>query len=119
LILTDNNMANLPVDQAALDLQEVHDVLGMCGMSDQATRTRFITNEGFTSLGQFSILVDDSDVTSMAARISRRTQEEGKITLGTTVIKRLRLQNKRERSWEIYPEDFDASEDASLTTLCD
>jgi hypothetical protein len=67
LILTDNNMANLPVDQAALDLQEVHDVLGTCGMSDQATRTRFITHEGFTSLGHFSILVDDSDVTSMAA----------------------------------------------------
>ena len=85
-------MADLQVDpqeaaQVAADLQDVHAVLETCGMSDLATRTRFITLEGlFLSLDRFSILVDDNDVTSMAARMSRRTVAEGKIMLGRRLL---------------------------------
>ena len=124
VFITDNDMADLVVDQAALDLQEVHDVLGTCGMSDQATRTRFITHEGFTSLGHFSILVDDSDVTSMAARLSRRTQAEGKITLGTTIIKRLQtlvwwIRDQKKRGLPLVAANFnvDMIEDAASMQL--
>jgi hypothetical protein len=111
-------MADLQVDpqeaaQVAADLQDVHAVLETCGMSDLATRTRFITLEGFLSLDRFSILVDDNDVTSMAARMSRRTVAEGKITLGTTVIKRLQtliwwIRDQKKRSLPLVAANFNA-----------
>jgi hypothetical protein len=75
-------MADLPED-----LQDVHTILAMCGITTPAIRTLFMNLEGFDTLSAFGILVDDNDVTSMAARMSRRTVAEGKfILLGTTVI---------------------------------
>jgi hypothetical protein len=83
-------------------------------MSELATRIRFITIEGFTSLDRFSIFVDDQDVTSMAARMSRRTVAEGKITLVTTVIKRLQTlvwwirDQEKKRSLPLVAANFNA-----------
>jgi hypothetical protein len=71
------------------DLQDVHTVLETCGMTIPAIRTLFINLEGFDTLSAFSILVDDNDVTAMAARMSQRTVAEGKIILETTIFKRL------------------------------
>jgi hypothetical protein len=114
LIFTDIIMADLQVDpQVAADLQDVHTVLETCGMTDLATRTRFINIEGFINLDRFSILVDDHVVTSMASRMARRTVAEGKITLGTTVIKRLQtlvwwIRDQKKQSLPLMAANFNA-----------
>jgi hypothetical protein len=81
LIFTDIIMADLQDD-----LQDVHTVLEMCGMTLLAIRTLSINLEG---LSDFNILADNNDVMAMTARMSRCTVAEGKIILGTTVIKHL------------------------------
>jgi hypothetical protein len=66
LIFTDIIMADLQDD-----LQDVHTILEMCGMTNPAIRTLFINLEGFdTPLSAFNILADNNDVTAMAARMS-------------------------------------------------
>jgi uncharacterized membrane protein YgcG len=70
-------------------IEELHAVLGTCGIVDEATRTNIINQEGFTQLQDLGVLETDSDVTEMAKRMATRTQAEGRVLLGTVVIKRL------------------------------
>jgi hypothetical protein len=72
------------------DLQDLHTFFETCGIvEDPATRNLLLNLEGFTRLDNVGDLEDDNDVTAMAGRMSRRTQAEGRIILGTKVIKRL------------------------------
>ena len=66
---------------------ELHAVLTMCGINEAATRNTIIAQEGFTQLGDLGVLETDTDVSEMAKRMATRTQAEGRVLLGTVVIK--------------------------------
>jgi hypothetical protein len=68
-------------------IQELHEVFAMCGIQDNATRNIIIQREGFTQLGDLGVLETDTDVSEMAKRMATRTQAEGRVLLGTVVIK--------------------------------
>jgi hypothetical protein len=67
---------------------DLHAVFEMCGITDAATRTLIMNREGFTQLDDLGVLETDSDVTEMAKRMASRTQAEGRVLLGTVIIKR-------------------------------
>ena len=77
---------------AALDaLNEVHDVLIVCGFTNQVTRDRIILNEGFNTIGDIGEMEEDTDVTEMAKRLSSRTIAEGRVLIQTKQLKRLQV----------------------------
>ena len=46
-----------------------------------------INQEGFTQLEDPGVLETDTDVSEMAKRMATRTQAEGRVLLGTVMIK--------------------------------
>ena len=70
-------------------IAELNMVFEMCGVADLATRTNTINREGFTSLEDLGVLETDTDVSDMAKRLASRTHAEGRVYLGTVVVKRL------------------------------
>ena len=46
--------------------QGIHDVLTVCGITNQNIRQQIIDNEGFTAIRDFGEMEGDSDVTDMA-----------------------------------------------------
>ena len=109
-------MANVP---------DLHAVLAMCGINEEATRNLIIVREGLTQLGDLGVLESDTDVTEMAKRMASRTQAEGRVLLPTVVIKRLQtlvwwIRDHQKRGMEIDAADFtleammDAAEMKSL-----
>ena len=52
------------------DLQAV---FAICGITAEATHTRVIENEGFTSLEDLSVLESDTDATEMAKHLASCT----------------------------------------------
>ena len=66
---------------------ELHAVLMMCGINDAVTCANIIAQEGFTQLGNLGVLETDTDKTEMAKRMATRTQAEGRVLLGTVMIK--------------------------------
>jgi hypothetical protein len=98
----------------------------MCGMTIPAIMTLFINLEGFDALSAFSILVDDNDVTAMAARMLQRTVAEGKIILGTTVIKCLQtfiwcwIRDQKKQNLPLEAADFNADmlEETAWIRMC-
>jgi hypothetical protein len=70
-------------------IAELHAVLETCGVVNEGTRTNIIVREGFTQLADLGVLETDTDVTEMAKRMATRTQNEGRVLLGTVIIKRL------------------------------
>jgi hypothetical protein len=71
------------------NLQDLHVVLAICGITDDATRALIVACEGFTQLEDLGILKKDTDVMEMAKRMASRTQAKGRVLLGTVIIKRL------------------------------
>jgi hypothetical protein len=59
----------------------------LCNINDAETRAKIIVQEGFTQLGDLGVLETDTDVTEMAKRMAMHTQVEGRVLLGTIVIK--------------------------------
>ena len=53
---------------APVPFADVHAVLTTCGITDAGVRTQLITNEGFTTLEDFTIFDRESDITEMAKR---------------------------------------------------
>jgi len=70
-------------------IDQLNTVLTTCGIAAANDRAAVIANEGFTSIADFRYLEGDRDITKMAKRLSARTQAEGRVNLGTVVIKRL------------------------------
>jgi hypothetical protein len=68
---------------------ELHSALSTCGIINGATRATIIAQEGFTEMSDLGILETDGDVTEMANRMAKRTVNDGRVTLGTVVIKHL------------------------------
>ena len=69
--------------------EEVHAVLERCGVVAEVMRNNIITHEGFMQLADFGVLENDTDVSEMAKRMASRTVAEGRVLLGTVVVKRL------------------------------
>jgi hypothetical protein len=61
----------------------------MCGIANEATRNNIINREGFMTLEDLGVLENDADVSDMAKRMASRTAAEGRVLLGTVVVKRL------------------------------
>ena len=70
-------------------IAQLHLVFEVCGIVDGATRNNIINREGFTTIGDLGVLETDSDVSDMAKRMASRTLAEGRVLLGTIVVKRL------------------------------
>jgi hypothetical protein len=68
-------------------IDNLHAVFAMCGITDEAMRINIINQEGFTQLEDLGVLKTDMDVSKMAKRIATHTQVEGRVLLGTVVIK--------------------------------
>ena len=49
---------------------ELNAVFAMCGITDKATHTNIINQEGFTQLSDLGVLETDTDVTEMAKRMA-------------------------------------------------
>ena len=92
---------------------ELNAVFAMCGITDEATRANIIMREGFTQLSDLGVLETDTDVTEMAKRMAARTQAEGRVLLGTVVIKRLQtlvwwIRDHQKRGLALEAANFDA-----------
>jgi len=95
-------------------IDNLHAVFAMCGITDEATRTNIINQEGFTQLEDLGVLETDTDVSEMAKRMATRTQAEGRVLLGTVVIKRLQtlvwwVRDQQKRGLTLDAADFDAA----------
>jgi len=93
-------------------IEELHAVFTTCGIIDEARRNNIIALEGFTQLKDLAVLETDTDVTEMAKRMATRTQAEGRVLLGTVVIKRLQtlvwwIRDQRKRGQALEAADFD------------
>ena len=72
-------------------IDELNAVFMTCRINNAAVRANIITWEGFTQIEDLGVLETDTDVTEMAKRMAARTQAEGRVLLGTVVIKRLQM----------------------------
>jgi hypothetical protein len=70
-------------------MDNLNAILMVCGVADPVQRTNIIVNESFTSLEDFCMFENDKDVNRMASRLASRTIQEGRVHLGTIVIKKL------------------------------
>jgi len=68
---------------------QVHAVLQVCGIGNAAQRNLLIQNEGFQTLADIAVMEEDADVAEMAKRSASRAAQDGRVILGTVVIKRL------------------------------
>ena len=66
-------------------------VFEVCGIIDAAMRTNIINQEGFATIEDLGVLETDTDVLDMAKRMALRMQAEGRVLLGTVVVKRLQM----------------------------
>ncbi len=66
---------------------EVHLVLGICGVDNNAVRNVIIDHKGFDTLEKIAMLEKDEDVTEMAKRMAGRNVADGRAILGTVQIK--------------------------------
>jgi hypothetical protein len=94
-------------------IAELHMVLEMCGVADVATRNNIINREGFTTIEDLGVLENDTDVLDMAKRMASRTQAEGRVLLGTVIVKRLQtlvwwVRDHQKRGLAINAADFTA-----------
>jgi hypothetical protein len=68
----------------------IHGVLTTCGITTAAHRDVFINVEGLNSIGAFTTMNGDTDVTEMAKRMaSRPNAAAGRVIIGTMQIKRV------------------------------
>jgi hypothetical protein len=95
-------------------IDNLHAVFVMQGITDEATRTNIINQEGFTQLGDLGVLETDTDVSEMAKRMATRTQAEGRVLLGMVMIKQLQMlvwwvRDQQKRGLTLNAVDFDAA----------
>ena len=72
-------------------IAQFHMVFEVCGIVDAATRTNIINEEGFASIEDLGILETDTDVSDMAKRMASWMLAEGRVLLGTVIVKRLQM----------------------------
>ena len=94
-------------------IAELNSVLTRCGITNQAQCTTIINLEGFTEVSDLGVLETDSDVNEMAKRMASCTVADGRVLLGTVVIKRLQtlvwwVRDRLKRGLPINANDFDA-----------
>jgi hypothetical protein len=73
-------------EMADINMEELHSVFTTCGVTDEATRTLIFNHEGFTQLADLGVLEMDKDVSEMSKIMANRTQAEGWVILGQTVV---------------------------------
>jgi len=77
-----------PVVPAVVPNADIHAVLTVCGLANEADRTSIINNEGFTSLADFGLL-SEKDVYEMVKRMGSRTAAAGRVYVGTLQVVKL------------------------------
>ena len=96
-------------------IEELNMVFQTCRIADPVVRTNIINREGFTSLEDLGVLETDTDVSDMAKRLASRTQAEGRVYLGTVVVKRLQtlvwwVRDHQKRGLTVNAADFTVQE---------
>ena len=104
------------------NLDDLHAVFAMCGIPDAATRNLIMNREGFNQLDDLGVLETDMDVTEMAKRMASRTQAEGRVLLGTVIIKRLQtlvwwIRDHQKRGLPLNADEFTAETMASAAEM--
>ena len=79
---------------------------------NEVMHTNIINHEGFMQLADLGVLETDTDVTKMVKRMTSRTQAEGRVLLGTVVIKHLQtlvwwVRDHQKRGLPLEAADFD------------
>jgi len=98
-------------------IQELCDVLETCGVAGAADHNTIITHEGFMSIANLSILDGNSDVMEMAKRMVAQNAADGRVTLGTMVIKRLQALVWLVKDCQVHGVDINANDwDAAVMT---
>ncbi len=92
-------------------INDLNMVFETCGIADAATRTSIINREGFTSLADLGVLETDTDVSDMAKRLASRPQAQGRVYLGTVIVKRLQtlvwwVRDHQKRGLPVNAADF-------------
>lgn len=92
-------------------INELNMVFETCGITDAGMRVNIINREGFQSLADLGVLETDTDVSDMAKRLASRTQAEGRVYLGTVVVKRLQtlvwwVRDHQKRGLPVNAADF-------------
>lgn len=72
-----------------VELNPVHDVLSLCGVTAPAAREIFMTVEGLDSVDAFATLSGDANVIEMAKRMASCTANAGHVILGMMQIKKI------------------------------
>ena len=93
-------------------INDLNMVFETCGIMDAAMRANIINREGFQSLADLGVLETDTDVSDMTKRLASRTQAEGRVYLGTVVVKRLQtlvwwVRDHQKRGLPVNAADFD------------
>ena len=68
---------------------ELSMVFEVCGIVDAGMHTNIINREGFTSLADLGVLETNTDVLELVKRLVSRMQAEGRVYLGTVMVKRI------------------------------
>ena len=103
-------MAAIPPAQDPL--QDVHALLTMIGISDEAKRTIMIEKEGFTSPAAFATQ-QIKDISSTAKRMASRSRDEDRVIMGSVIIKNFEalvwwVRDKIRRGQDIVAAEFTA-----------
>jgi hypothetical protein len=120
-----NHDATLGTVKMADPVQEVHAVLKRCGIVAEVTHTNIINCKGFMQLVDLGVLENDTDVSKMAKRMALQMQAEGRVILGTVVIKHLQtlvwwVRDHQKHGLPLVVADFDIetmNEAAQIKTL--
>jgi hypothetical protein len=107
------------------NLDQLHVVFVMCGITDQVTQALIMAQEGFNMLDDLGVLETDTDVIEVAKRMASCTQVKGWVLLGTVIIKRLQtlfwwVRDHQKRGLLLSAADFTAEtmiEAAEMKTL--
>ena len=67
----------------------IHTALAVCGVVDPDNTNLIRTGKGITSIADFGVFDSDRDVIDMAKRLSSRTNNNGRVSLGTVHIKKI------------------------------
>ena len=70
-------------------IAQLHLVFKVCGIVNAAMRTNIINKEGFATIEDLGVLETDADVSDTAKRMASRMLAEGRVLLGTVVVKHL------------------------------
>ena len=90
----------------------IHTVLDVCGVVDPDNHNLICTGEGLTSIADFGFFDSDRNVVDVVKRLSSRTMNNVRITIGTVHIKKIQglvwwINDRQKFGQDLDPTKFD------------